>query len=102
MEDPINLFAPYRQKKPARNGPVVKVQPLPGSTLRITLETGSVVELPLKAYLDEPRFCPLRDEAVWSHADTDGGFVRWYRDGMEVVELAWEELVSMMLGRRWS
>lgn len=93
-----------RTRFPARrnsNGPVQGVQTLPDGRLRLTLETGSILDVPLAPYFHEARFCPLRDDAVWNDVDTDGRFVHWYRSGMEVVELGWDELIGLALGPRW-
>ena len=84
------------------NGPIKDVMPLSEGVLKIMLETGSVLYVRLAPHFGEARFRPLRDRSVWNHVDTDERFVHWYRDGMEVVELGWDELLTIALGPRWS
>ena len=84
-----------------RNGPIQGVQPLADGILRLILETGGKLDVPLSSHFKEVRFCPLQDEIVWNNVDTNGRFVHWYRNQMEVVELGWDELVGLALGPRW-
>ena len=84
------------------NGPIQNVQPLAGGVLRLMLETGGVLDVPLSSHFREARLCPLGDEAVWNNVDTNGRFVHWYRNNMEVAELGWDELVGFALGARWA
>ena len=51
-----------------------------------------------QAKFQTARFGPLREEAVWKRAKTDGKFVRWYRDSFPVVEMACDELLGMIVG----
>ena len=83
------------------NGPIRAVRPLSEGILRLTLETGGMLDVPLASHFQEPRLCPLREEAVWNNVDTNGRFVHWYRNGVEVVELGWDEMVVFALGPRW-
>lgn len=84
------------------NGPIREVLPLAGGILRLILETGGTLDIPLASHFHEVRLCPLQEDAVWNHVDTNGRFVHWYRDGLEVVELGWDELVGLALGPRWT
>ena len=83
------------------NGPIQDVKPLANGVLRLILETGGVMDIPLSLYFRDARPCPLQEEAVWNHVDTNGRFVHWYRNGLEVAELGWDELVGLALGPRW-
>lgn len=83
------------------NGPIKEVEALQNGILRIVLETGSILDVPLSTHFKEPRLCPLRDETVWNAVDTNERFVHWYRNGVEVVELGWDELFSFAVGSRW-
>ena len=94
----IQAYAPVPRPS---NGPIQSVQPLSDGILRLTLETGGTLDVPLTAHFQEARLCPLREEAVWNSVDTNGRFVHWYRNGLEVVELGWDELVGLALGPRW-
>lgn len=89
------------QKATFSNGPIKKVKPLSGGNLQVFLETGGILNVPMAPHFDEARFYPLQDEAVWNDVDTNERFVHWYRDGVEVVELGWDELLNLALGSRW-
>ena len=71
--------------------PISAVWPLQDGVLQIIFETGSTA-------VQTARFGPLREEAVWKSAKTDGKFVRWYRDSFPVVEMACDELLGMIVG----
>ena len=94
----IQAYAPVPRPS---NGPIRDVEPLSDGVLRLILETGGTMDVPLASYFQEARLCPLREEAVWNHVDTNGRFVHWYRNELEVVELGWDELVGLALGPRW-
>jgi len=66
------------------------VTPEEDHVLRVEFDTGSVLLLNLSGHLDSLRLRPLRDNAVWRGAVTNGTYVRW-RD----VELSYDELLSM-------
>ena len=83
------------------NGPIQQVLPLADGILRMILETGGTLDVPLAPHFQTARLCPLREDTVWSSADTNGRFVHWYRNELEVVELGWDELVGLALGPRW-
>ena len=95
----IEAYAPVQRSS---NGPIREVQPLAGGRLRLILETGGSLDVPLEPHFHEARLCPLREESVWKNVDTNGRFVHWYRRGLEVVELGWDELVGLALGSRWA
>lgn len=82
-------------------GPIRTVKALPGGVLRVCFYTGSVFEIPIRQNISEPRLCPLREEAVWNNVTTDRQFVRWNRDGVEVAELSWQDLVRYAVGAQW-
>ena len=69
--------------------------------LQIIFETGSTAVVNLKSKFETIRFCPLQEETVWKSAETDGNFVRWYRNGFQVVEVACDELLGMIVGRSY-
>ena len=94
----IQAYAPVPRPS---NGPIRGVEPLSEGILRLILETGGILDVPLSPHFKEARLRPLLDEAVWNDVDTNERFVHWYRDGMEVVELGWDELVGLALGARW-
>lgn len=102
MRNCIDIFSvrPVRGGK-ARGGPVSSVQPLSGGVLRLELTTGSTLEVCLRSEFDKLRFLPLRNPDIWHHVDTDGSVIRWYRDGVKVVEMTWGELLTVAVGSRW-
>lgn len=85
----------------AQSGPIKTVEPLDNGLLRVTFFAGGVVDVPVKDYMFHARLCPLKEQNVFSSASTDGSFVRWYRDGIMVVDLSWEEVVQMAVGTEW-
>ena len=95
----IQSYVPIQKSS---NGPILEVEPLSDGILRLTLETGGTLDVPLAPHFQEARLCPLREEAVWNNVDTNGRFVHWYRSELEVVELGWDELLALALGPRWT
>mgnify|MGYP000852369346 FL=1 len=81
--------------------PVTKVEPLENSILRVTFDTGNCVMIDMKPKLENFRFGALQNPDIWQTADTDGGFVHWYKNGMPVVELAYNEIMKMTLGESY-
>jgi hypothetical protein len=47
------------------------------------------------------RFGVLSNPEIFTSANTDGYFVRWYRDGMVVAELGFGEIMRMVLGEAY-
>ena len=81
--------------------PISAVWPLQDGVLQVVFETGSTALVSLQPRFQGARFFPLREEGVWKSAETDGRFVRWYRDGFPVVEMACDELLQMIVGRSY-
>ncbi len=78
--------------------PISAVWPLQDGVLQIIFETGSTVVVNLQPKFQTARFFPLQEERVWKNAKTDGNFIRWYRDGVPVVEIACDEIMRMIVG----
>ena len=57
--------------------PISAVWPLQDGVLQIIFETGSTAVVNFRTKFQTARFGPLREEAVWKSAKTDGKFVRW-------------------------
>ena len=81
--------------------PITKVEPLEDSILRVTFDTGNCVTIDMKEKLENYRFGVLQNTDIWKTADTDGGFVHWYKNGLAVVELAYNEIMKMILGESY-
>lgn len=79
--------------------PISAVWPMQDGVLQVVFETGSTAVVNLKPKFRLTRFCPLQEETVWKSAETDGKFVRWYRSGFPVVEMACDELLGMIVGK---
>ncbi|NLZ56621.1 MAG: hypothetical protein GX900_08200 [Clostridiaceae bacterium] len=47
------------------------------------------------------RFGVLSNPEVFASANTDGNFVRWYKDGLVVAELGFAEIMKMVLGEAY-
>ncbi|HBN84373.1 MAG TPA: hypothetical protein DDZ89_11065 [Clostridiales bacterium] len=81
--------------------PIMMVEPQDGSILRVTFDTGNTVTVDMKPYFSGFRFGALQTLEIWSTADTDGRFVYWYKNGMTVAELAYNEIIKMTLGESY-
>lgn len=81
--------------------PITKVEPLENGVLRVTFDTGNSVTIDMKQSFDVFRFGALKNTDIWQSADTDGGFVRWYKNGLAVAELAYNEIMKMTLGESY-
>lgn len=81
--------------------PITKVEPLENGVLRVTFDTGNCVTINMKQSFNMFRFGVLQNIDVWRSANTDGGFVRWYKNGLPVVELAYNEIMKMTLGESY-
>ena len=82
----------------SRTMPIKSVMTLDGHLLQVTFHTGNCAVVDLKPHLQSVRFRALSNQEIWETADTNGGFIHWYQSGFMVVELAWNEVVEMLLG----
>ncbi len=81
--------------------PIESVEPLDDGVLKITFDTGNRVTLDMKPKFKGFRFGVLENSAIWLSVDTDGGFVYWYKNGVPVAELAYNEIMQMILGESY-
>lgn len=83
--------------------PITKVEPLENGILRVTFDTGNCVMVDMKPSFDKFRFGALQNPDIWRSADTDGGFVHWYKNGCTapVAELAYDEIMKITLGESY-
>ena len=84
-----------------KNQPITKVEPQENGILRVTFDTGNSVTVNMKPSFSGFRFGVLQQPEVWQSADTDGGFVKWYKNGLPVAELAYDEIMKMTLGESY-
>ena len=84
-----------------RVGPIVSAKPLENYILRVVFDNGNSVTVDFSPRLHTFRFCALKDPAIWLSADTDGVFTRWHRDSLDVVEVAYDEIMKMTLGETY-
>lgn len=84
-----------------RGKPITRVEPLEDGILRVIFDTGNCVTIDMKPRLGMFRFGVLQNPAIWQTADTDGSFVYWYKNGIAVVELAYKEIMKMILGESY-
>lgn len=84
------------KKKPF--GPIIRVEPMQGCVLRVVFDNGNSVTVDFSPRLKTFRFGILKDETVWRTADTDSVFVHWHQSGLNVVEVAYDEIMKMALG----
>lgn len=83
--------------------PITKVEPMENGILRVTFDTGNFVTVDMKPLFVGFRFGVLQHPEVWQSADTDGGFVHWYKNdnSIPVAELAYDEIMKMTLGESY-
>lgn len=84
-----------------KNQPITKVEPQENGILRVTFDTCNCVTVDMKPRFIGFRFGVLQHPEIWYSADTDGGFVHWYKNGMVVAELAYNEIMKMTLGESY-
>lgn len=71
--------------------PIAKVDPMENGVMLVKFDTGNSAVIDMKPNLGGFRFGVLQKEEVWETVGTDGGFIFWYRNGMVVAELAYNE-----------
>lgn len=81
-----------------KGGPISSVKALEDGVVKVNFTSGNTICLDMKPKFSLYRFGVLSDTVVFSSASTDGDFVRWYKDGLIVVELAFDEIIQMTLG----
>ncbi len=81
--------------------PITRVEPMANGILRVTFDTGNSVTVDMKPVFGGFRFGVLQNQDIWRTADTDGGFIHWYKNGLSVAELAYNELIKMTLGESY-
>lgn len=83
--------------------PITKVEPMENGILQVTFDTGNLVMVDMKPRFTGFRFGALQQSDIWTSADTDGGFVHWYKSGClaPVAELAYDEIMKMTLGESY-
>ena len=81
--------------------PISKVEALENGILRVTFDTGNHIAVDMKPCFGGFRFGALQDPDIWSTADSDGGFVFWYKNGWAIAELAYNEIMKMTLGESY-
>lgn len=81
--------------------PITQVEALENGILRVTFDTGNHVTVDMKPSFIGFRFGALQNPDIWRTADTDGGFVLWYKNGLAVAELAYHEIMKMTLGESY-
>jgi hypothetical protein len=95
-------YVPYRQRERlGKFGPISEVSPLQNGILQVTCKDGNYFTVDLKPYFHSPRLYALQEPNVWQDVNTNGRFVHWLRDGTEVAELAWDELIQFLVGEQW-
>lgn len=81
--------------------PIIQVEPLENGIMRVVFDTGNCVTMDMKPRFNSFRFGVLENPHVWKTADTDGSFIYWYKNGMTVAELAYNEIIKMTLGESY-
>lgn len=81
--------------------PILTAEPMPDGLIRVLFDTGNSVTVNMRPRFFGARFAVLKKPEVWWSADTDGAFIHWYRDGLAVAELAYDEIMKMTLGESY-
>ncbi len=80
------------------NNTIKNIEAMDNGILKVIFDTGNSILVDMSPRLSTARFGVLNHEDIWKSADTDGRFVHWYQEGVEVVELSFDELMKMTLG----
>lgn len=81
--------------------PILEVKALEDGVLSVSFGSGNSVTLDMKPKFIFYRFGVLSNPEVFASANTDGNFVRWYKDGLVVAELGFAEIMKMVLGEAY-
>ena len=84
-----------------RGVPIKEVKTMENGILCVDFDTGNSVIVDMKLTFQGFRFGIIKNQEVWSTARTDGGFVHWYKDGVIVAELSYNEIMKMTLGESY-
>lgn len=81
--------------------PISAVEAQEDGVLLVIFDSGNSVTLNMKPRFGSYRFGVLSNSEIFASADTDGSFVRWYKNGMAVAELGFGEIMIMVLGETY-
>jgi len=81
--------------------PISEVKSQKDGVLLVNFDSGNSVTLDMKPKFAAYRFGVLSNPDIFASADTDGKFIRWYKDGMVVAELGFGEIMRMVLGEAY-
>ncbi|HPY64047.1 MAG TPA: hypothetical protein PL100_00405 [Bacillota bacterium] len=81
--------------------PISEVKIQENGVLLVSFDSGNSVTLDMKPRFGSYRFGVLSNPEIFASADTDGSFVRWYKNGMAVAELGFGEIMIMVLGETY-
>ncbi|NLL91004.1 MAG: hypothetical protein GX222_01105 [Ruminococcaceae bacterium] len=84
-----------------RAGPILSVKSQEDGILQVDFCTGNSVTLDMRPRFFCYRFGVLSNPDIFSTANTDGNFVRWYKNNMVVAELGFDEIMKMVLGEAY-
>ncbi len=93
-----------RYMRPMRkppNEPIESVRPLQDGILEVNFFTGNKIWVNFTPRFQGARFGILQKPEVWESVVSHGDFVHWYRDGLAVVEVAYDELLTMVAGEQY-
>ncbi len=94
-------FSIFRGGEGMKGQPIIRVEPMENGILCVLFDTGNSVTVDMKPAFGGFRFGVLQKPEIWQTADTDGAFVHWYKNGMAVAELAYNEIMKMTLGESY-
>ena len=74
-----------------------QVQPLPGSRLEVTMETGTTIYFDFSSRLETVRFGKLKDEELFLSVRTDGNYLIFDKAGSMPLKIAASEFMDLVL-----
>jgi hypothetical protein len=81
--------------------PISNVEAQEDGVLLVSFDSGNSIALDMKPRFKAYRFGVLSNPDIFASADTDGNFVRWYKDALVVAELGFREIIKMVLGESY-
>jgi len=81
--------------------PILEVKAQEDGVLLVRFGNGNTVTLDMKPKFFAYRFGVLSNPDIFANVNTNGNFVRWYKDGMVVAEIAYGEIIKLVLGEAY-
>jgi len=76
---------------------IKSVRALPGSTLEVTMATGSIIQFDFCSRLNSARFGILQDEELFRSVWTDGNYLIFEKAGRMPLKITASEFLDLVL-----